>query len=99
MRRIRSIQTAFKEKQAYDLERLADIIAWMDQGLATLRSLFGRMDKQNKKLREKFPQFLVQLNALNPDFKIAAARQHAAFVKYIHVLKLLRWSGDHLHGG
>ena len=26
-------------------------------------------------------------------------RQHLAFAKYLHTLKLLRWYGEHLHGG
>ena len=30
---------------------------------------------------------------------MAAARQHAEFAKFVHLLRLLRWSGDHLHGG
>ena len=58
MRRVRCIQTAFKAKRAYDLQRLCDLTAWMDQGISILSNLFMLKDKQNKKLREKFPNFL-----------------------------------------
>jgi hypothetical protein len=58
IRRVRCIQVAFKAKRAYDLQRLTDILAWMDQGIAILRTLFTLKDKQNKKLREKFPNFV-----------------------------------------
>ena len=54
LRRVTCIQKAFKTKRAYDQARLADIGAWMDQGMATLM----QRDKQNKKLRDKFPNFL-----------------------------------------
>ena len=74
MRRVKCILTAFETKHEYDRQRLADIAAWMDQGIATLRGLFMHRDKQNKKLREKFPNFVQQLNDLTPDFKAAAAR-------------------------
>jgi len=58
IRRVTCIQKAFKEKRAHDLQRLSDLTAWMDQGLSILRTLFMLKDKQNKKLREKFPNFV-----------------------------------------
>lgn len=31
--------------------------------------------------------------------KKAVVHQHLTFAKYLHTLKLLRWYGEHLHGG
>lgn len=58
LRRVKCIQKAFKEKRQHDQQRLGDLTGWMDQGIAVLRNLFLLKDKQNKKLREKFPNFV-----------------------------------------
>lgn len=71
----------------------------MNSGAAVLRSVLMQKEKQNRKLKEKYPELCQQLSNLTLESKQAVIRQHLTFAKYLHTLKLLRWYGEHLHGG
>jgi hypothetical protein len=93
--RICFIQRKYKAVRGYYLEQTKIVTELVEQGQDYLLKIYNG----SKKLKKSHPELLEELKKLTSDTVAKTVSHYITYTKQLHMLRLLRWYGEHVFYG